>query len=71
MKQEITVSISDVRYQALVFALDEKGTTVEKEMDDALNRLFEKSVSPKVRDFTEKWEARMAGGNPQQPSKPE
>ena len=66
MERKITVNMSDVRYQALVFALAEKGTTVEKEMEYALTRLFDKSVPPKVREFTEKWEAQMAGGTPPQ-----
>ena len=53
MKKQITVSVPDYQAEALACFLHKKDTTLEKEMEDAMTRLYEKHVPPTVRDFLE------------------
>lgn len=53
MKKQITISVPDDQVEALTCFLHKKDTTIEKEMEYALTRLYEKHVPLTVRDFLE------------------
>lgn len=66
MERNITVKISERRYDALNFILEGKGTTLEKELDDALEQIFNKHVKGDLRSFVEKAEGRARAENGQE-----
>lgn len=54
MEQKITITMSEERHKALKKYLKKKtGTTIEQELESALDRLFDKTVPPAVRDYLE------------------
>lgn len=60
MEKSITVKLSEKRYDALKFVLKGKGTTVEKEVDETINQLFNKHVKGELRAFVESSEGKTA-----------
>ncbi|QQR30734.1 hypothetical protein I5Q82_03260 [Acutalibacter muris] len=66
MDKNITVKISERRYDALAFILESKGTTLEKELDDALEQIFSKHVKGDLRNFVEKSEGKISAGGVQE-----
>lgn len=63
MKKQITVSVPDYQAEALACFLHRKDTTIEKELEYAMTRLYEKHVPPTVRDFLET-KAELKGQHP-------
>lgn len=53
MKKQITISVPEEQVDALSCFLHKKDTTIEKELEYALTRIYEKNVPPTVRDFLE------------------
>ena len=53
MKKQITISVPEEQVDALSCFLYKKDTTIEKELEYAMTRLYEKNVPPTVRDFLE------------------
>jgi len=54
MEQKITITMNEERHKALKKYLKKKaGTTIEQELESALDRLFDKTVPPAVRDYLE------------------
>lgn len=53
-KKKITVTMTPTKYEVLEFTLDEKGTTIEKEVEDILEQTFQKTVPTRLRAFAEK-----------------
>ena len=51
MKKTITVSYEDEKLSALKMYLEQKGLTVEGEMEKSLDSLYAKTVPAGVRDF--------------------
>lgn len=51
MKKTITVSYEDEKLSALRMYLEQKGLTVEGEMEKALDSLYAKTVPAGVREF--------------------
>ena len=63
MKKQITISMPDDQVDALACFLHKKDTTIEKEVEYAMTRLYEKHVPPTVRDFLET-KAQLEGQQP-------
>lgn len=66
MERSITVKISERRYDALAFILESKGSTLEKELDDALEQIFNKHVKGDLRSFVEKAEGKTGAESAQE-----
>ena len=67
MKKQITISVPEEQAEALACFLHKKDTTIEKEMEYALTRLYEKHVPLTVRDFLETKAALEAAKDGQPP----
>lgn len=52
-KKKITVTMTPTKYDALEFSLAKKGTTIDKELEDTLEQMFQKTVGPPLRAFAE------------------
>lgn len=54
MEKTITITMDGERHKALKKYLKKKtGSTIEKELEAALDHLFDKTVPPAVRDYLE------------------
>ena len=54
METKITVTMDEERHKALRKYLKKKnGSSIEQELENALERLFEKTVPPAVREYLE------------------
>lgn len=50
-KKKITLDVSEQKLEALNVFLEAKETTVEKELEDTFNKLFERFVPKNVKHF--------------------
>lgn len=66
-KVKITLNIDDYKLDALEYALKKNGETVQKRMEDALNKLYETAVPADVRDYVE---SKNAPAKPKRPTRP-
>ena len=65
-KVSITLSIDDEKLGALEFSLQKEGSSVQKEMDEALRQLYEQKVPQPVREYLD---ARTAHTRPKRPAR--
>ena len=53
MIKKFTVTMTDKKFRALKYSLELKNTTVEKELESALEKIYEDNVAEELRGFVE------------------
>lgn len=65
-KVSITLSAGEERMEALELFLKKEGSSVQKKMEEALNKLYEEAVPEPVREYLDA----KAGGKMKRPASP-
>ena len=53
IKKTITINCSNEKYEAVRLYIKERGSTIEKELSNALEQIYQKAVPSSVRAFIE------------------
>ena len=69
-KTTFTISFDEDKASALVLYLSQKGTTVEAELEKALDTLYSKTVPAGVRDFIDMKSGTVSSSVVPKPKKP-
>lgn len=69
-KVTITLAFEDEKLDALEFSLKKENASVQMRMDDALVKLYEKSVPEPVREYLDSRTAPAVKDKPKRPARP-
>lgn len=68
-KATVSITFEDEKLDALEFSLKKENATVQERMEDALKKLYEKTVPEPVREYLDS-KAAPAASKPKRPAKP-